>query len=133
MVKRAEFKASMPPEYFSAAYSTDRWFGAASLMFVLLLTCVAATYGFRPAWLGVPIFGLVTIICTVRWFQCGQEATRYVKKWYSLHPYRGPAPRLVGPIRNFMVAQPFVAGVIIAVTLLGILAIATFQLVPAGT
>src|SRR5579872_6600662 len=123
----------MPPAYFRAAFGADRWFGLASLMCIFLLICVALTYRFKFAWLGAPVCGLLMIACWVRWVSYARTATRYAKMWYDSHPYTGPARRVLGPVRNFAVAQPILAGFIIGAAVMSILIIAVFQLVPANT
>jgi len=129
-VKRSKLRESMPADYFAAKFASDRWFGLASLMCILLLISVAATYRFRLAWLGVPVFSLFMGACAVGWITSVQKASRYTKDWYASHPYSGPARKVLGPIRNFVASQPIVAGLIIGGVLLSVLILATFQLVP---
>jgi len=128
MVKRS--KKAMPVDYFVASFRADRSFGLMTLATISLLLPVSATYRFKAAWLAVPIFAILIIVAAVRWVVHAQRASKFARVWYEAHPYRGPGPKVLGPIRNFLRSQPLVVGLVVGVVIMAAMLIAIFQLVP---
>src|SRR2546427_11063817 len=98
-------KKAMPVDYYVASFRADRWFGLMTLTTILLLLSVSATYRFKAAWLAFPIFAILIIVAAVRWIVHAQRASTFARVWDEEHPYRGPAPKVLGPIRNFLRSQ----------------------------
>jgi hypothetical protein len=112
------------PDYIAAATARDRWFALVTLgtILTLLTTSMSILFGFPLVVVVIPAAFMLYAIarCAV----LNQRATRTLRPWLEANPYHGPAPWILGPLRQLAVRQPTLVGVAISAVLLGLIILA---------
>lgn len=112
------------PGYTAAAIDRDRWFALLTLgtFLTLLTTSMSMLFGFPLVVVVIPAAFL--LYAMVRWAVRNQRAARMLRPWLEANPYHGPAPSILGPLRQLALYQPTLVAVAIAAVLLGLIILA---------
>jgi hypothetical protein len=127
-LRNGSHRAPLPIEYLAVARARDRWFALMMLAAVGTLVVIGLGTLYSAALLGALIpFGLFAY-ASVRFMRLNQKSGKMLAPWLASHPYRGPASRLLGPMRNIALSHPVPVGTGVGVGLLGLMAWVAFLL-----
>lgn len=109
------------PGYIAAKLDRDQWFALVTLatILTLLTTSMSMLLGFPLVVVVIP--AAFMLYAMARWAVRNQRAARMLRPWLEANPYHGPAPRILGPLRQLALNQPTLVGVAISAILLALM------------
>jgi hypothetical protein len=116
--------AQLPPEYYAVARQRDQWFGFLTLGTIVTLGSMAVGTVFGPALIATFAGVAWMLFAGWRFVVLTRASSRIMSPWFHSHTYRGPWPRILGPMQRFTAAQPILVGVMLAVGVVGFLILA---------
>jgi len=108
-----------PPEYRAVALLRDRWFAMGILGAILTLIATGIGIVFSPLLVLLVAPAGFMLYAFARFAILDQRSGKLLAPWIDAHPYRGPAPKILGTLRRLSLTHPLVAALVILATLLG--------------
>lgn len=124
--RRKRASKGFPPEYLALAEERDKWYRLAMLGTVVALLVIAVGTLFRPALFVAAAPASFVVYALVRHGFIAARAGKLLEPWIASHPYRGPAPKIVGPLRRLLLTHPVSAGWAISVVLFALIVLVLF-------